>query len=111
MIIGNFKRDAARDTYTGAITTLTAHHADIQLVPVEKPVKKGPAYRLVSKTALGTVEFGSAWKKTSKVGTAYLSVLIDDPSLARGIYAALTMAQESDEAILIWSRSASKKGG
>jgi uncharacterized protein (DUF736 family) len=103
MIIGNFNYDKHSDTYSGEITTLTAHRADMQIVPVEKPTKDGPRYRLVAATALGTVEFGAAWKRKSKGGDEYLSVSIDDPSLSRSINAALMTAQESNNAILIWS--------
>lgn len=109
MIIGNFKRDAERDGYTGEITTLTAHRANIQLVPVDDPTENGPEYRVVAKTKLGSVEFGAAWKRTSRSGSEYLSVLIDDPSLSRGINAALVRAQETDSALLIWTRPAPKR--
>lgn len=108
MIIGNFKYDAKLDTYAGEITTLTAHRANLQLVPVEKPGENGPEYRLVGETSLGTVEFGAAWKRKSKGNEEYLSVSIDDPSLSRSINAALMRAQKKDEAILIWSRPAKK---
>jgi len=108
MIIGNFKYDAKRDTYDGEITTFTAHRANMQLVPVEKPSENGPSYRLVTATPLGTVEFGAAWKKTSQGGDDYLSVAIDDPSLSRSINAALMKAQKKNDAILIWSRPTKK---
>lgn len=109
MIIGNFKYDAKRDTYDGEISTFTAHRASMQLVPVEGTSENGPEYRLVAKTDLGTVEFGAAWKRKSKgSGEDYLSVSIDDPSLSRGINAALMAAQKKDEAILIWSRPVKK---
>ncbi len=109
MIIGNFHYDKKVDTFSGEITTLTAHRANMQLVPVEKPSENGPEYRLVGRTSLGTVEFGAAWRRKSKGGEAYLSVAIDDPSLSRSINAALMTAQEKDEAILIWSRPTGSK--
>jgi uncharacterized protein (DUF736 family) len=49
------------------------------------------------------VEFGAAWKKTSRSKRDYLSVTLDDPSFAAPVYANLI---DSDGGFsLVWSRS------
>jgi uncharacterized protein (DUF736 family) len=43
---------------------------------------KAPSYRVVSPSKTGNVELGAAWKKRSEEGRDYLSVKLDDPSMA-----------------------------
>jgi uncharacterized protein (DUF736 family) len=50
------------------------------------------------------VEFGHAWKKTSREGGHYLSVKLDDPSFPAPIYDTLVEADEDASYNLIWSR-------
>jgi uncharacterized protein (DUF736 family) len=109
MIIGNFKYDAKADTYTGEVTTLTFHRSNVQIRRVEKTVDKEPDYRVVAQTSLGTVEFGAAWKRTSERGQDFLSVAIEDPSLAGALNAALFRAESGDTAALVWNRPKRKK--
>jgi uncharacterized protein (DUF736 family) len=110
MIIGNFKHDAKANTYAGDITTLTFHRNDVQLRPVEKKsAEKEPDYRVIAKTASGTVEFGAAWKRTSDRGQEFLSVSIDDPSLSGALNAALFPAENGEDATLVWNRLKPKK--
>src|SRR5215469_6067376 len=109
MIIGNFTYDQARDTYVGEIKTLTLQRGNVQF----RSVKKGgntnePDYRIVEETATGTVELGAAWRKTSKAGSEFLSVNLDDPALPKALSAAL-MPGQNGTAILIWSRPAKAK--
>src|SRR5262249_8902693 len=92
------------DTYTGDVTTLTFHRNNVQLRPVDKPAEKGPAYRVVAQTALGTVEFGAAWKRKSEKGQDFLSVSIDDPALAGALNAALFSGETAETAVLVWNR-------
>jgi len=49
------------------------------------------------------VEFGAAWKKTSREDREYLSIKLDDPSFAAPIYASLVEAEDGEQR-LIWSR-------
>jgi uncharacterized protein (DUF736 family) len=110
MIIGNFTRDAKADTYTGDITTLTFHRNNVQLRPVDKSSEKEPDYRVVVQTALGTVEFGAAWKRRSEKGQDFLSVSIDDPALSGALNAALFPGETSETAVLVWNRKKPEKG-
>jgi uncharacterized protein (DUF736 family) len=107
-IIGNFKRDTKTDTYTGEIVTLTFSRKDVHFTPNQKSGEKQPDYRIVGKTAHGSVEFGSAWKKTSEKGP-FLSVSIDDPALSGTLNAALFDAKDGDTATLRWTRPKAKK--
>jgi uncharacterized protein (DUF736 family) len=110
MIIGNFTYDTQSDTYAGDVTTLTFHRSNVQLRPVEKSGKDQPDYRVVAQTALGTVEFGAAWKRTSeKKGQDFLSVSIDDPALSGALNAALFAGETAETAVLVWNRKKPEK--
>lgn len=94
--IGTFT--AQNDGFTGSIRTLTLSVKTAVLRPTEKTDDRAPDYRIFA----GQIEFGAAWKKTSRENRDYLSVKLDDPSFAAPIYATLV---ESGEAYsLIWSR-------
>lgn len=96
--IGTFHRqdDGA---FTGAIKTLTLNVKTAVLRPAEKTNDQAPDFRIY----YGAVEFGAAWKKTSRENRDYLSVKLDDPSFAAPIYASLVEADDGYS--LIWSRS------
>jgi len=96
--IGTFSMDEAGN-YNGAIKTLTLDVKQATLRKVEKDSDKAPDFRIFS----GKVEFGAAWKKTSRENRDYLSVKLDDPSFPAPIYANLVDADEGYS--LIWSRS------
>lgn len=98
MIIGNFK--AAGDNYVGTIETLLFTVQAALEVVSHKPSDKSPDFRLVT----GDREIGAAWKKTSKEGREFLSVLIEDPTVS--INCAL-FATEAGEHILTYSRERS----
>ncbi len=104
MIIGNFQYDPTRDAYRGEIKTLTLLRSNVQLRNVTKEGDKAPDYRIVEEGAAGTVELGAAWKRKSKAGGEYLSVILDDPALPRSLNAALMAGKGENTAILIWSR-------
>jgi uncharacterized protein (DUF736 family) len=97
--IGKFRR--LGDSYTGTIQTLL-FSTPAALEPVEKKSsKKGPDFKLILP---GNREIGAAWEKASKDGDKeFLSVTIDDPSLAAPINCAL-FEDEDGEYALIWSR-------
>jgi uncharacterized protein (DUF736 family) len=104
MIIGNFTYDSEADTYAGSITTLTVTHDDVRIKPMDKKNDKEPDYRIISESIFGLVEFGAAWKRTSDKGKTFLSVALDDPSLAGPINAALFLDSEQNSASLVWNR-------
>jgi uncharacterized protein (DUF736 family) len=58
----------------------------------------------VGPSKTGNVELGAAWKKRSEEGRDYLSVKLDDPSLAQPINCALVESSDSEGFILVWSR-------
>jgi uncharacterized protein (DUF736 family) len=94
-IIGNFtKQDGA---YAGTITTLTIS-AKVTIRPAEKANDKAPDFRVFS----GKAGIGGAWSATSKVGNAYLSVKLDDPSFAAPIQSRLIETDNGYD--LVWSR-------
>lgn len=96
-IIGTFTANG--DTFTGTLKTLTLN-AKVSFKPAEKETDKAPDFRVQS----NTVEFGAAWKKTSREGRDYLSVKLDDPSFPAPIYASLVESDTAGEYNLIWSR-------
>jgi uncharacterized protein (DUF736 family) len=50
----------------------------------------------------GSIEIGAAWKRTSKEGTVYHSVKLDDPSFPAPIFANLVEVETGYA--LVWSR-------
>jgi uncharacterized protein (DUF736 family) len=99
--IGTFTQDDAGN-YNGAIKTLTLNVKQATLRKVEKDNDKAPDYRLFA----GDIEFGAAWKKTSREERSYLSVKLDDPSFPAPVYATLFDADEGYS--LIWARPETK---
>jgi uncharacterized protein (DUF736 family) len=82
----------------GAINTLNLRIKSVQFRPIDKVNDKAPDFRVVS----AGVELGAAWKKTTSDQRDYLSVRLDDPSLSKGISAA--MFEVEDGYTLVWSR-------
>lgn len=107
MIIGAFNRDKDLDTYKGDIVTLTWSRSSVMLVPNEKGNDKEPDYRVV--WGSHSVEFGAAWKRTSKDGQEFLSVSLDDPALPEALNAALFHSEDGKGASLVWSRPKRKE--
>jgi uncharacterized protein (DUF736 family) len=108
MIIGNFTCNEAQDTYTGELATLTVATRKVVFQPIEAKGDKAPSYRIVSPSKTGNVELGAAWIKRSEEGRNYLSVKLDDPSLAQPINCALVQSGDSEGFILVWSRDSRK---
>ena len=78
MLLGTFKKTETNG-FTGTIRTLT-FTAELAIEPNrEKKTDKAPDYRIIA----DDLEVGGAWMKTSDAGNAYLSVTLDDPTLAR----------------------------
>jgi uncharacterized protein (DUF736 family) len=97
-IIGTFTQTG--NGLQGTVKTLTLN-AKVRFVPVDKDNEKGPDFRVIAGAT--NVEFGAAWRKTSKEGRPYTSVKLDDPSFPAPIYASLIEAEEGAHT-LIWSR-------
>ena len=95
--IGTFSR--TENGFSGAVKTLNLNVKSVKFLPVEDENENGPDFRVLA----GTTEFGAAWKKQSDKGNAYLSVKLDDPSVAAPTYASL-VETETEELALIWSR-------
>jgi uncharacterized protein (DUF736 family) len=95
--IGTFTK-GENGSLNGTIKTLTLN-VKATIRPSDKDNEKAPDYRVFA----GTVEFGAAWKKTSREDRQYLSVKLDDPSFAAPIYASLVEAEDGEQR-LIWSR-------
>jgi uncharacterized protein (DUF736 family) len=86
-------------SYSGSIKTLSLNVKQAQLRAVEKESENAPDYRVFA----NGIEFGAAWKRTSRENRDYLSVKLDDPSFPGPIYANLVDAEEGYS--LVWSRS------
>lgn len=100
-IIGTFTA-SKNGGWEGNIQTLTIN-AKVRFVPNDNQDRdRAPAFRLFA----GKAEIGAAWRQRSS-GEAprdFLSVRLDDPSLAEPISAALFEARDGGEAQLVWSR-------
>ncbi|HAD15842.1 MAG TPA: DUF736 domain-containing protein [Erythrobacter sp.] len=96
--IGTFTQ-TGNGSFSGTIKTLTLN-SKANLRPVAKESEKAPDFRL----AVGTVKCGAGWKKTSRENRDYISVKLDDPTLAVPIYATLCETETPGEYALIWSR-------
>jgi len=96
--IGTFTK-ADNGNFIGTITTLTLK-AKATLRPIDRESDKAPDYRL----AVGSVECGAGWKKTSRENRDYISVKLDDPAFPAPIYATLSETETAGEYALIWSR-------
>lgn len=108
MIIGNFTYSKAQDTYTGELSTLTGGARKLVFQPSEAKADKAPTYRVFYPDNVGDVEIGGAWKKSSKDYGEYLSVKLDDPTLAQPINCALLASTDKEGFILVWSRDTRK---
>ena len=96
--IGTFTLDM--DVYTGHITTLTMN-ADIVIIPVKTSNPKAPGFKLYLP---GTDNYvGVAWSRKTKGDSAYLSVILDDPSFVAPVQARL-VAWDNGEYRLFWNR-------
>jgi uncharacterized protein (DUF736 family) len=82
--------------YRGTLRTLTLN-SKLSIVEVEKQGDE-PDYRVFA----GQAEVGAGWKRTSQAGRDYVSLRLDDPTLAEPINANLT--EIDSEYRLIWSR-------
>ena len=104
-VIGTFKAD--KDGYAGTIRTL-ALNAKVRIIANDqKQSANAPDFRIVS----GMTEIGAAWRKTAEDQSSYLSVSLDDPSLAAPIRAALFETTDDGVLRLLWRREKKDDGG
>lgn len=94
---GTFRANGTE--FTGEIATLTIR-ATIRIAPVQRTTDAGPSHRIFA----GQAEVSAAWSKRSREGKAYLSLLIDDPSLLAPFYASLLADENGRSHNLVWSR-------
>lgn len=97
-IIGTFK--ASENGFVGILETL-AIKSEINFQPLErKPGAKSPDFRVF--VFKNNYELGAAWKKSSRSGTPYLSVSLDDPSFPAPIDCRLVKTEHGYT--LFWER-------
>jgi uncharacterized protein (DUF736 family) len=100
-VIGNFA-PSKNGGWEGTIQTLTID-AKVRFVPNDNQAgDNAPAFRLFA----GKSEIGAAWRQQSAGENPrdYLSVKMDDPSLAAPVSAALFEASDGKDAQLVWRR-------
>jgi uncharacterized protein (DUF736 family) len=88
--------------WEGTIQTLTIN-TKVRFVPNDnKSNERAPAFRILA----GRSEVGAAWRKRSAgdIPRDYLSIELDDPSLAEPMSAAGFPASDGKEAQIVWSR-------
>ena len=103
-VIGTFKAD--KDGYAGTIRTLTLNAKVRIIANDQKQSANAPDFRIVS----GMTEIGAAWRKTAEDQSSYLSVSLDDPSLAAPIRAALFETTDDGVLRLRWRREKKDDG-
>jgi len=96
MIIGNF--ELVDGSYVGLIEAIGT-----STPAVFKAQERGPDYRIVGVQTGRDIEFGAAWKRTSRDRKPYLSVRLDSPILPEPMNCAL-LEQEGGTYALVWSR-------
>ncbi|MER9470856.1 DUF736 domain-containing protein [Mesorhizobium sp. M0482] len=96
--IGTFSRTA--NGFSGSVKTLNLNVKTVNFSPADGDNEKGPDFHIFA----GAIEFGAAWKKTSRERRDYHSVKLDDPSFPAPIYASLVETDTEGEFSLIWSR-------
>jgi uncharacterized protein (DUF736 family) len=100
--IGEFTR--TKNGYAGRIRTLSLD-VEIVLIPAEHTdVENAPDYRVHHGNDDGP-EIGAGWKRTGEKAGDYVSLQIDDPTLAQPIRANLFQSAEDKSAwSLHWNR-------
>lgn len=100
--IGEFTR--TKNGYAGRIRTLSLD-VEIVLIPAEHTdAENAPDYRIHHVNDDGP-EIGAGWKRTGEKAGDYVSLQIDDPTLAQPIRANLFQSAEAKSAwYLHWNR-------
>jgi uncharacterized protein (DUF736 family) len=101
--IGTFRNTGSG--YCGTVETLTIK-AEVTLEAIRSSSDKAPDFRVYKDHC----EVGIAFKRTSEKGNEYISVLFDDPSFAKPIWANLLLGKDDIEKLpLMWDRPKVKK--
>jgi uncharacterized protein (DUF736 family) len=99
-IIGTFTKNSD-GSFAGEIITLSLQSGNVRITPeAERSSEDSPSHRVTA----GRAEIGAGWMKTSSSNRDYLSLKLDDPSLAAPIYANLFEQQDGKTYSLLWSR-------
>ena len=104
-IIGTFTKDGAG--YAGNIETLTLK-AKLTIEPAKKSNDNQPDYRVFQIAEGFKSDIGAAWKKTSREGSEYLSVSIDDISFSAKAHCRLVKTGAEHGHTLLWERTRSR---
>jgi len=101
--IGRFRRTG--DGFEGRLHTLTLD-VELRIVPSgESDNEHAPAWRVIAGEAAAGLEVGAAWNRIGEKAGAYLSLVIDCPSLTQPIRANLFPAHDdTGEHVLVWNR-------
>lgn len=101
--IGQFTR--TKNGYRGRLKTLTLDE-ELTLVPAEhSDAENAPDYRLYIGADDLSLEVGAGWKRTGENAGDYVSLVIDDPTMARPIHANLFRSvSEEGTYLLTWNR-------
>lgn len=102
--------EAMADGYAGRIHCLTIN-AEVRIVEADLgDAENAPDYRIMLGESDDAIEIGAGWKRVGEKAGHYLSLQIDDPTLAQPIYANLFQSGSDPTAhILLWNRP-SKRG-
>jgi uncharacterized protein (DUF736 family) len=108
--IGQFSR--TRDGYAGRLKTLSLD-VEVSFIPTEpSDAKNAPDFRAIIGNDEHSLDIGAGWKRTGEQAGDYVSVLIDDPMLARPINANLFRSlAEPSTFLLVWNRPAKRHDG
>lgn len=101
--IGRFRRTV--DGFEGRLHTLTLD-VELRIAPSgESDSENAPAWRVIAGEAATGIEVGAAWNRIGEKAGAYLSLVIDCPSLTQPIRANLFPAHDdTGEHVLVWNR-------
>ncbi|MDF3626095.1 MULTISPECIES: DUF736 domain-containing protein [Acetobacteraceae] len=101
--IGTFTRTS--DGFAGRLRTL-ALDVELTIVPAtSSDVEHAPDYRVHLGDADAGPEIGAGWKRTGEKAGTYLSLVLDDPTLAQPIRANLFQSDRQGRAFhLVWNR-------
>ena len=101
-LIGQFTR--TKSGYSGHIRTLTLDAALVLLPADPSDAENAPDFRIHLGDEDGP-EVGAAWKRTGEKAGDYVSLLLDDPTLARPMRANLFQSADDKSAWgLHWNR-------
>lgn len=98
--IGSFKKSGME--YVGELSTLNIQTKNVRIIPEATRANDTlPSHRIY----LNKSEIGAGWMKRSAENRDYLSIKLDDPTLAAPIYANLFENEGGEGYSLVWSRS------